>query len=131
MVTFEPLPFMKYYALIILCSCLVGCDSAYPPVIVNAYAQPIEISVSFTGGIPPETGIRLASMTEFVQRRKGLKIEEITVKEQSGKLHFYRSADFEGARSERKPNFEVWILSANGLKLGDKEDLRKLMAERR
>jgi hypothetical protein len=95
---------------------------------VNGYAEPIEISVSFTNdsNVPPQTGIRLPPMTEFVQRRKGLKIEEIRVKESSGTLRTYRSADLEDARSKRKVDFEVWTLSEKGLKLGDREDLRKL-----
>lgn len=121
---------MRNCVLLVLCLCLVGCDPAYPPVIVNQYSAPIELSVSFNSGDIWERGIRLAPGTAFVQRRKGLIIEEITVKESSGKMRNYGAADFEAARSKRRVDFEVWFLTEPGLKLGDKQDLRHLRARK-
>ena len=121
---------MKYCVFLILCLSLVGCDLVYPPVILNEYAGSIEISVSFTNDVPTQTGLKLPPKTEFIQRRKGMVIKEITVREPSGNLRLYQQSDFEDARSKQKVNFEVWILSEQGLKLGNKEDLKKFRMEK-
>lgn len=123
------LPFfsiMRTYVFLALCLCLVGCDLGYPPVVINGYNESIEISLSFNGGKFLETKGLLPPNEEFVQRRKDLKIDKITVKEKSGKLHTYLSADLEKIRSSQKTEFEVWILTEAGLKLGDKEFLLEL-----
>jgi hypothetical protein len=99
-------------------------------VILNEYAGSIEISVSFTNDVPTQTGLKLPPKTEFIQRRKGMVIKEITVREPSGNLRLYQQSDFEDARSKQKVNFEVWILSEQGLKLGNKEDLKKFRMEK-
>jgi hypothetical protein len=107
-----------------------GCDMGYPPIVVNQYKEPIEISLLFNGGDVRETGIRLPANTEFVQRRKGLAIYEIDVRESSGRMRRYSLADFEAARANRTVSFEVWFLTAQGLKLGDKTDFDNLLKSR-
>jgi hypothetical protein len=120
----------KYCIFLLLCLSLVGCDPVYPPVILNEYADSIEMSVSFMNDVPAQTGLKLPPKTEFIQRHKGLVIKEITVKEPSGNLRLYRQADFEDARAKQKVDFEVWILSEQGLKLGNKDDLKKFRLEK-
>jgi hypothetical protein len=117
------------WALGLLLVWLTGCDNGYPPIVVNAYKVPVEISITFVGVSQPTAGVLPAGI-EVVQRRKGLQIEAITVKEPSGKMREYRLADFEKARSLRTVKIEVWILNEEGLKLGDKEDLRAIQRRR-
>jgi hypothetical protein len=122
---------MKSCIILILGVLLVGCDPAYPPIIFNAYNEPIEISVSFSNGASPETAMQLSPKTELVQRRKGLNIESITVKEASGKTRTYLKSDLENARAKGKAGVEIWMLSADGLRLGDENELRELKRVKR
>ena len=122
---------MRTLILAVACLWLVGCDPAYPPVIVNQYGDQIEIAVSFNGGDIWEREIKLEPNTVFVQRHKGFAIDEIIVKESSGKPRHYRATDFTTIRSNRKTEYEVWILSEEGLRLGDQEYLRDLRARER
>lgn len=113
--------------LVLLGFFLTGCDPVYPPVVMNGYSEPVEVSLSFAGNIPSQVGIRLPPKTKYVQRRQGLRVLEITIKRASGVLQSYRESDLEAARSTRKVQFEVWIISETGLKLGDKEDISRIM----
>lgn len=117
---------MKLCLLLAICLCIAGCESAYPPIVFNGYAIPIEISVSFTTTIAQESKIQLLSNTELVQNRTGLQIKEIVVHESTGKERVYGSAELLNARSKQQTAFEIWILTEQGLRLGDKEDLRRL-----
>ena len=110
----------------IFCLALIGCDPANPPVIVNGYSEPVEISISFTNDIPAIIGIKLPPNKELVQRRKGLELATITVKESSGALHVYDFAKIKQIRSNQNIDFEVWIISKDGIRLCNKSDLQKL-----
>src|SRR6266568_348361 len=108
----------------------VSCDRGYPPIIANEYDVPIEISISFVGSAYRFSGT-LPARTQLVQWRKGLEIEEIRVTLPSGQSRAYGPADLATARSKRKDSVDVWILSAQGLKLGDERELRELGSRRR
>lgn len=119
---------MRVYIVLALSILLVGCDSAYPPIIANDYNQPIEITVSFTNG-ESLSGIRLLPRVELVQRRKGLNIRQITVVEPSGTQRVFGAVELRDVRSGRKIEFEVWILSESGIRLRTKEDLKRFKSE--
>jgi hypothetical protein len=101
----------------------------YPPVVVNGYRAPAEITVSFVGTSQRASGV-LPAGSELVQRQKNLEVSEISVKEPSGHQRIYRLLDLEALRSKRKVDFEVWFLSEQGLNLGGKEDLRQFKADK-
>ncbi len=107
---------------------LAACEHAYPPVIVSEYKAPIEISARFSG--QDEDKINLAPGGVFVQNRKNLQIEHVTIKEPSGELRTYARSDFDKARAGRKVAFEVWVFSEQGLSLEGQDYLRKRHKQR-
>lgn len=112
----------------ILLVAFAGCDKGYPPIIANGCGFSVDISLSFAGVPQPSSGV-LPAGSEVVQRRKGLNLIEIRLKEPSGRLRVYGKTELDAARMNTRVELEVWILSEQGLRLGDKEDLRKFRAK--
>ncbi len=120
---------MRLVSAMLLLLGLAGCDNGYSPVVVNAYDYPVEITIHFVGEAPSVVGI-LPSGRELVQRRKGLEIKEIHVKEPSGRLHIYESTELNRMRAANSHSFEIWILSESGIALGDERYLKRLQRNR-
>ena len=118
---------MKKCFFLLICTFLIACDPYHPPIVANAYDEPIEVSIAFKNSSPPQTGMLIEPGSALIQHKKHLEITEIRVKEVTGRLHVYGTADFDALLSKRKVDFEVWILSPEGLKLGDKAYLHQFL----
>ena len=107
---------------------LIGCEFSYYPTIVNDGFEPIEISVtgSFNNNPVLTFNVWLAAESNSGQSVKGFKITQIKVREQSGNVRVYDAADLSIARSRQNIKDEVWILTKNGLRLGDEKDFKKI-----
>lgn len=121
---------MKSCPWIVLCLLIVGCQQRYPPVILNKSGAGIEVTVIFDDGSGANE-IRLAPDTAFLQNRQGFQIREIKVKDASGRLRTYGSAELSNGRANRNIKFEVWILSNDGIRLGDENDYRDFLRTRK
>jgi hypothetical protein len=69
---------MKLCILIAISLLFAGCDTFYPPVVLNGYNVPIEISLTFSNSPTPGMDRLLPGEASF-RRKRGAELEKLIV----------------------------------------------------
>ena len=112
---------------VVVLGLLAGCDSANPPVVVNATKT--ELLFQFTlnhKGKTSQQEILFTPKMVFWRRGKGLILEGLTVHNKEGELlASFDKAAIEEKRKANPVNFEVWVVYENEIELHSEDILEK------
>jgi len=110
--------------------CLSACyDKQYPPYFRNNSDVPVHISIGYTSDHPPTIGT-LSPHTNGGHAEKGLVVESIDVKFEDGPEYTLQISEIESLRNALgRPSLEVWIISELGVRLGNKSDWERIIAD--
>ena len=110
--------------------CLSACyDKQYPPYFRNNSDVPVHISIGYTSDHPPTIGT-LSPHTNGGHAEKDLVVESIDVKFEGGPEYALQMSEIESLRAALgRPDFEVWLISESGVRLGNESDWERIIAE--